>query len=223
MNTLRNLSVASGIVFAAGIGTMPVHAATLQFFGEDLGLGESIRLPSTPNADTARNNFFSNLIGVGTETFESFSNGTPAPITTTFGAFGDTATLTGAGNISEVTSGTNGVGRYPISGTKFYESTGVFSLAFSAPQAAFGFYGVDIGDFNGQLTLSLLNGGTKTITVPNSTLVPGGGALYFGIIETEAADLFTGITFGNTAPGTDFFAFDNFSIGRLFYNFQARF
>ena len=45
-------------------------SAQLIFFGEDLGLGEATRLPATPNADAARTNFLSNLVGVGTEDFE---------------------------------------------------------------------------------------------------------------------------------------------------------
>jgi PEP-CTERM motif len=39
--------------------------------------------------------------------------------------------------------------------------------------------------------------------------------LYFGFLVTTPGELFTGITFGNTQPGTDFFGFDDFSIGSL--------
>jgi hypothetical protein len=191
----------------------PAHAAYLTFFGEDLGNG-STRLPSFPNADAARNTFFSNLVGVGTETFESFAGGTVPPLPINFGS--DTATLTGAGSVNNLPSGTF-AGRYPISGNKYYEVSPGFGLTFSAPQAAFGFYGIDIGDFNGQITLNLTlaGGGSQLLTVPNSKNVPSGGVLYFGVIATDPSETFTGITFGNTASGVDFFGFDNFSIGRL--------
>lgn len=191
----------------------PAEAAYLTYFGQDLGQGESVRLSSTPNSNAARNNFFSNLVGVGTETFESKTTGASAPIAVAFGS--DTATITGAGNIRSVVSGTNGVGRYPISGNKFYEVSGPFTLTFNTAQAAFGFYGVDIGDFNGQVTLNFtkVGGGNQLFTVPNTATL-GGGALYFGVIGTDPSDQFTSVSFGNTASGTDFFAFDDFSIGR---------
>ena len=49
--------------------------------------------------------------------------------------------------------------------------------------------------------------------VPNTQQGPGGSVLYFGFIRTEG-DV-SSITFGNTAPGVDFFGFDDFSIGTL--------
>jgi hypothetical protein len=192
---------------AAGSGS----AAPLTFFGEDLGQGETVRLAATPNADAARNAFFANLVGVGTETFEGFATGSSAPLAVSFGAAG-TATLGGTGNITSVPTGTNNAGRYPISGDKYWTSGETFTITFSNPVAAFGFYGIDIGDFGGQVTLTLAGGGAQTITVPNTVNGAGGAVLYFGIIETLT---FTAITFGNSAAGTDVFGFDDFSIGSL--------
>jgi hypothetical protein len=192
-----------------------VSSASYTFFGEDLGLGEGTPLPSHPNADIARNNFVGSLIGVGTETFESYLDGTGTPLNIVFPGAG-TATLNGNGNVAVVPSGaTNGVGRYAISGTNYWESSDVFSITFSAPVAAFGFYGVDIGDYGGQLTLTLAleGGGTTTITVPNTINGAGGGVLYYGYIDTD--NLFTGVTFGDTAPGVDYFGFDDMTIGSV--------
>jgi len=186
-------------------------AAPITFFGEDLGQGENVRLAATPNADAARNAFFANLVGVGTETFEGFSAGTGAPLAVNFGAAG-TATLGGSGEVASVPTGTNGVGRYPISGDNYWETGAAFTITFSDPVAAFGFYGIDIGDFGGQVTLTLAGGGAQVVNVPNTVNGRGGGVLYFGIIETLT---FTSITFGNTAGGVDFFGFDDFSIGSL--------
>lgn len=198
-----------GLLVAPSLGS----AAPVIFFGEDLGLGENTPLAAHPNADLARTMFFNNLVGVGTETFESYSNGTGAPLAVSFGSAG-TATLHGDGNIAVVTPGsTNGYGRYAISGSHYWESQSQFSIDFSAPVAAFGFYGVDVGDFNGQLTLGLVGGSSVTLTVPNTMNGPGGSVLYYGFYDT--VHQYTSATFGNTAPGVDVFAFDNMSIGSL--------
>src|SRR3954451_18938204 len=74
------------------------QAAPVTFTGENLNTGEATRLTSFPNATNARNSFFSQLTGVGTETFESFANGTATPIVLTFPGAG-TATLSGAANV----------------------------------------------------------------------------------------------------------------------------
>ena len=133
---------------------MPTHVSAVPatFFGEDLGLGEYTPLSSWPNAAAARAAFLSTLVsGVGTENFESYGAGVGAPLPVWFPGAGVVATLQGNGVIVEVPSGqTNGFGRYPTSGTKFWESSDVFNITFSAPIAAFGFYGVDIGDFRGE-------------------------------------------------------------------------
>jgi hypothetical protein len=208
-NLVLILSMAA-LLICLGAG---VSSAAYTFFGEDLGLGEGTPLPSHPNADTARNNFIGSLTGVGTETFESYANGTGAPLVITFPGAG-TATLNGNGSVANVTPGTtNGVGRYAISGAQYWESSDVFSIDFSAPVAAFGFYGIDIGDFGGQLTLTLAlqGGGTTNLTVPNTINGAGGGVLYYGYIDTD--HLFTGVTFGNTASGYDYFGFDDMTIG----------
>lgn len=195
------------------LGACTTSASALTtFFGEDLGLGENTRLTSTPNANAARANFLSNLTGVGTETFESYTAGASLPISSTFtGAI--TATISGTGEVANVPTGTNSLGRYPISGNQYLESGQNFKIVFNTAVAAFGFYGIDIGDFDGQVTLTLLSGGTSTINIGNSIDVNGGGVLYFGIINT--ANPFTEITFGNTNSGIDFFGFDDMTVGTV--------
>jgi hypothetical protein len=202
----RRLPIALAVAALIGL-TAPTHAA-LVFFGEDLGPGEGPPgLLAWPNAAAAETSFLSNLSGVGTETFESFSVGTGAPLALNFPGAG-TATLQGSGTIE---SGHNGFGRYPISGSKWWEAAGSFSINFSDPVAAFGFYGVDIGDFNGQVTLTLENGGVQVVNIPHTTGGAGGAVVFFGYINQ--AQPFTKATFGNTAPGFDFFGFDNMTIG----------
>lgn len=209
---LTLLATAAAAVFSAGSAS-----AYNIYFGQDLGLGEGTPLPvaSRVNSTAAQNSFLSNLVGVGTETFEGFATGTGTPLNLSFPGAG-TATLNGTGEIVTVAPGsTNGFGRYAISGSNFWEGTDNFSITFGAPVAAFGFWGVDIGDFNGQVTLTLQSGGVVNLTVPNSTSIAGGSVLYYGLIAEGAGELFTSITFGNTASGTDFFAFDDMTIGSL--------
>lgn len=212
MKRVLLVGVTSFLLVAFGTAA---QAGPVTFFGQDTGLGENTRLATHPNADAARLSFLANLVGVGTENFEGFSNGAGAPLPLTFPGSGGsiTATLNGGGNVATISTGTNGVGRYPISGNNYWETGDVFSIAFSSPISAFGFYGVDIGDFGGQVTLTLVDGGTTTLTIPNAVNGPGGSVLYFGFYDT--GNQYTGITFGNTAAGVDYFGFDDMTIGDL--------
>ncbi len=196
-----------------GFAAQTAQADPVIFFGEDLGQGENIKLPAWPNSDAARDAFIDNLVGVGTEDFEGFAPGTMAPLPIVFPGAG-TATLLGNGEVYEVIGGgTNGVGRYPISGTKYWEASDEFSIEFDEPIAAFGFYATDVGDFDGQLTLVLTNGQTVELVVPNTVGGLGGSVIYYGFYDAEHQ--YTEVIFGNTAPGVDFFGFDDMTIGSL--------
>ncbi|WP_292461466.1 PEF-CTERM sorting domain-containing protein [Methanolobus sp.] len=184
-------------------------AAPMTFFGEDTGLGEGTPLTSHPNADEARDNFLAHLVNPGVEDLESFSHGTSAPLSVNFGVAG-TATLQGTGSVYE---GATNVGRYPISGSKYWEASSDFYLEFTDPQVAFGFYGIDVGDYNGQLTITYEDGTSETLTVPHKTNTMGGTVIYFGFIDVDHP--FVKVTFGNTASGTDYFGFDDFTIGTI--------
>jgi hypothetical protein len=213
----KSLRMVAAICFVISLAlvtpVLVVYAAATEYFGEDLGLGESTRLASWPNATAAEAEFLSHLSGVGTEDFESFTDSTGAPLSIDFGAAGN-ATIYGDGYIVYLPSGASS-GRYPISGDKYWTATQTFYIDFSQPIAAFGFYGVDIGDFSGQVVVELVNGGNRTYTIPNTIDGPGGSVLFYGIIEDDPALQFTRATFGNTAAGTDYFGFDDFTIGTL--------
>lgn len=186
-------------------------AVPATFFGEDVGLGEFTRLPAWPNSAGAEALFLSNLLGsVGTETFEGFADQTPAPLPVNFVGSGVVATLTGNGFVNQVLDPNTFAGRYPVSGDQYWESSDMFSIQFSEPVAAFGFYGIDIGDFSGQVILTLQNGGTLDLVIPNTVNGPGGSVLYFGFVDTEQS--YTGVVLGNTAPGVDFFGFDDLTV-----------
>lgn len=214
MSVIRAAAIASALVAAAACAAS-AGAGTTTFFGEDLGLGETTRLPAHPNADAANASFLASLpSGVGTEDFEAQTNGAIAPLNLSFpGSTGSiTATLNGTGSVANVPTGTNGFGRYPTSGDQYWETGSNFSVTFSAPVAAFGFFATDIGDFGGQVTLTLSGGGVEVVNIPNTINGAGGSVLFFGLIKT-AGESFTSVAFGNTAGGTDFFGFDDFTIG----------
>lgn len=188
------------------------HAVLLTFFGEDLGPLDANSV--LPNSDTARADFLSNLIGVGTEDFESIATGTTAPLILNFGI--DTATLNGQGTVKDDFP-ISFAGRFPTSGTQYW-STDItsdgFSIDFSVPQAAFGFYATDVGDFSGQLFLDLVGGSTTSVPIPHTIDAPNASALYFGVIATDVSELFSGLSFGSSTVN-DFFGFDDMTIGRL--------
>jgi hypothetical protein len=74
---------------------------------------------------------------------------------------------------------------------------------------------VDIGDFGGQVTVTTVGGLNQVFNIPNTINGLGGGVLFWGIISTDPLEQIASISFGNTAAGTDFFGFDDFTIGSL--------
>jgi hypothetical protein len=223
--TIGKLVRGAAVLGFAAVASGPASANYLTYFGEDINHSPTVPLATHLNADTAQNSFLGGLIGVGTETFEGIATNTPSPLALNFGAAG-TATLSGgSGVVSHTNVGTtNGAGRYAISGTQFWEVSagggGNFHVDFSNSGgiAAFGFYGVDIGDFGGTLTLTLANGLSTVLNVPNTVGSNGstdGSVLYFGVIGTTAADRFTSVTFNTSTGQGDVFAFDNLTIGSL--------
>ena len=215
---MQKLKLAAAAIVLMTAAFTTASASPVTFFGED----ENGPVPTTPdpniltsfpNSDGARNNFFSNLTNIETETFDAKTVGATAPLALTFPSAG-TVTLNGTGSVE---TGNNGAGRYPISQANYWAAdTGNFSVDFADPIAAFGFYGIDIGDFGGHLTLTLTdtNNVDSVLTVPNLISQFGeisGSVLYFGFYDTGTQ--YTKIAFGNDTQGIDFFAFDNMSIG----------
>ncbi len=83
---------------------------------------------------------------------------------------------------------------------------------------AFGFYGIDIGDFGGQLVLNLIGESTRQVTVSNTVGTYGstdGSVLYFGIIANNPEEYFTSVLFHMSTGEGDFFAFDNMTFGNI--------
>ncbi len=211
-------------VFAAAALAMAgeAQAAYTTFSGIDTNGNAGVQVAPT-NANAARNAFFSGLQGVGTQDFEAFSVGSNAASVSpmSFGVAG-TATFTGNGSVRSNNAGqSNGAGRYSVpGGTRFWETnagSGNFELLFSSSIAAFGFYGIDMGDFAGTLQLQFYNAANALVRSQNITTaaqnVADGSVLYFGLIATTPAEEFQRIAFTSTGGSGDVFAFDSFSIG----------
>jgi len=193
------------------------------FFGQDLRWGLGATSVVGTNSVAARTSFLSNLTGVATENFESFAVGAGAPLPLTFAGAG-TATLSNKGEVLN----TPGAGRRATSGSKFWElGTGSggsqFTVKFSQAIAAFGVYGVDVGDFGDQLTMQFFNNNVAAGSwSPLHGLGGGGGGAndgnlnFFGYINTN--NLFDEIRFssvGTTNQSQDFWGFDDMTIGSL--------
>lgn len=221
---------------SAALGVTANAHAYVTYFGEDLqtaGIGETFPLASVPNSNAAEFAFLSSLTGVGTEDFELQATGATEPLMLEFPGFGNGSlyvTLSGGqGSVQEVTPGTtNGAGRYSIpslSSGKFFEVNGGanFFIDFDGSIAAFGFYGVDIGDFGGQLTIDVF--APDDITLLDTILVAntigsggdtGGSVLYQGVIAQNAGEEFGRLYFHLiNGPSNDVFAFDNFTIAEV--------
>lgn len=221
-NTL--LRTAAALATAAFVSATAAPASAYQvFFGEDLNNSSNTPLSATPNAVGAEQDFLANLTGTGTEDFDGFRNNQPSPLALTFPGAGG-ATLTGGnGHIEKVPAGkTNGYGRYGTSGRQFWEveagGKGNFTVTFEGPAAAFGFYGVDIGDFGGQLVLQLNDTANTRLTVDNTIGSYGstdGSVLFFGLVAEDASELFTQVIFETSTGQGDVFAFDDMTVGSL--------
>lgn len=190
-------------------------AAIVTFFGEDVNRAGDPNVVTPVNSSAASGRFLANLANVGTETFESFRTGTFVPLTANFSGLG-TAVLSGTGT---VVSGNDGGGRFPVSGTQYLltDAGAGFNLRFSAPVSAFGFYGTDIGDYGGQIVLTLTDtsGALTTLTVPNTIGSNGstsGSMLYYAFLDSGNA--YTNIEFSDTST-PDVFAFDNITVGSI--------
>ena len=188
------------------LGAGLAHAAPITFFGEDISPGpDSVRIPSHAVSDAARNAF---LAGQASQATQSFPDGlaadTPAPIAGPPGA-----TLTGEGRSANLSTGTDGSGGFPISGSAYWQlDANKFQIELTGSAIGIGFYGIDIGDAGGQLTVTLSNGGS--FSLPSGTPASG-SVLYFGVID--ASNPFNLITFERSNPlVADRFNFDDFTL-----------
>ena len=93
-------------------------------------------------------------------------------------------------------------------------TAGLFSITFSTAISAFGFYGTDIGDFEGTLSLLLTpsgGGADVQLDVPNS-IGSNGSLLFFGFLDRTIS--YSKITFrtAGSSVTSDYFGFDDFLV-----------
>jgi hypothetical protein len=131
-------------------------------------------------------------------------------------------------------TGTNGAGRYPISGTAYLDArvnnaaaiSTTTRIRFHPPIQALGFYAIDLGDFAGaggeigkmRMRITMADNTVIEVSAPNLVNTggapPAGGSMsYFGIINRTFA--FKKIQFYNETAGFDVWGLDSFSTGTL--------
>lgn len=207
-------------ISAAGLLAGPTvsEAVPVVYFGENQNPAGTVF--GAPLA--ARTAFLSGLSGVGTEGFESYTPNEPFtnPLAVSFPGSGGGITATLNGGSFGVVDGnydTEDLGRFNTTagGSKWWLAADAFSIDFSSPISAFGFYGTDIGDFTGQLTIRLtdLNDSVTDFTVGNTIDGANGSLLFWGFIDSSIT--YKSILFGNTGGGFDGFGFDDFTIGDI--------
>ena len=159
---------------------VPSTAQLVTFFGEDFGTGDNEQpLESWPNSDTAFTSFSALYQDIAILDFESYATNSAEPLTLDFDGQG--AVLTGRGVVYEIVTGSY-AGTFPTSGTHYWlddARTEPFTIAFSSPQTAFGFYATDVSDFYGTILLRLDDG--REIPIPAYEGWPTGSVLFFGI------------------------------------------
>lgn len=207
MNQFKTLSF--GLALSAVLVSV-AQAAPITYFGQNLSPGSTV--VGAPL--TARTNFLSNVVNVDSEGFETKSGSAPLVLNFTGSSTPLSASLTGAGVVN--TAPQTGSFNTTSGGSRYWQVSGAFAIDFgtTAPISAFGFYGTDIGDINGNLTIGLLDTNNVTTTFTLSTAGSANGNLLFWGF-TDNAKAYTKVTFGNTASGRDVFGFDDMVVGDL--------
>ena len=220
---------------------LPVTGVYNSFFAWDNGGSSSVPINSANliNTTPMYNAFVGQFSSQAEENFEAIPVAfyTATGLTLTFGAITALLKPLGAATIevASVTPGTtNGFGRYSVPSSTSSRFLGVsnpspgtdpFEITFSQDVRAFGFWGIDIGDFNGTLTVSLL---TAADVVLKTQLIDAevrfgtgqqvqadGSVLFLGMVGNAAGDLFRKVRFVSTQAGGagDSYAFDRMMVG----------
>ncbi|MEC9372635.1 MAG: hypothetical protein VYC34_02280 [Planctomycetota bacterium] len=214
----RGLTVCAA---ASALCAATAQAAPMFYFGEDLNSSDGSRLASYPNAVAARMTFESNLLDPSTIDFESVPTGTGGLDSLSMGPNGN-ASLDG-GAVALLATGTDGEGRYPLSGDKFVAGgigvTEMLDFDFDTPQVGFGLNIVDAGDFGGQLVAVVTYAfgprgeappAEEAFQIPHTLGVAGntsGSVLFWGWIDPE--NPITSVRIVSTSPATDAIGIDD--------------
>jgi PEP-CTERM motif len=241
MSRMASVVGVVGVLFAGAASAAPIIAFGLQ----SMANGKVLGAPSD-----VRKEFEGLLIdGVGRVDFNGLQGTVPERLN--FAGSGNGATVglgeyctksatpptNGQDRCKVNTTGT-GVGRFNTSGAtdsaaargEWWDADGSFTLTFDKFISAFGFYGTDIGDLRGTLSITLTDkdGGTQEFKVapelgetagkPEASF--GSGSLAFWGF-TDATKLYRSVTFSIDQPKDapleeyDVFGFDDLVIGNL--------
>lgn len=200
---------------------MVAQASTI-FFAEDVGNGETATPTTFPESTQARAEFIdsltSNDYGYDEEDFEVFNIGATSPSNMSFFGGDTTGEITGTGKVKAVADGdADGTGHFGVTGDpdgdgydQYWEANKSFTITFDESINAFGFFGIDIGDFEGGFYI-LVDG--KKIDIPMTTGANHGNVLFWGIIAQNG---FTEIEFNVDSPfDQDYAGFDGFIVGKV--------
>ncbi len=218
--TPTSLLLSTGLLLVA---VAPIHAAPLDFFGEDLnatnvlhpGNDDPDRLAVHPVSDAAYLGFLSNLANWQVDDLESYATGSkPSAL---HWADGTTGALDNGPIIADVPAGTYN-GLYPTSGSKsaykYQDAPNTWSILFSQPRKGFGFWATDVGDIKGKLTIQLTYADDSQRSVlldtHSKSLAGSGSLLFFGTVDNDK--LLKQVTFINSQPNKDGFGYDDFII-----------
>jgi hypothetical protein len=192
------------------------EGAITTFFGEDIqpNPNSPVVPVAYPNSTNARASFLATLASAATEDFEGIATNVAAPLSLDFGS--QSGTLSGADAKVLDAPVPNGW-QYASSGTHFADATQNVSITFNQPQRALGFFVTDIGDgeHGAQITLTLANAGTQSITVPNQMGGQANGSILFFGFVVDPASQFTGVAFGGYQPDNDSVGLDDITIGTI--------
>jgi len=195
-----------------------LHATPETIFGQDVskypvgGQNQVPRPTNIVNTLRAADQFHARIATPIIESFETFHDG-DVPTNLMFGT--NIAMLSGTRRVYTYPDPTQTVlGGFPLTGTNTLGLSGgrgqFFTLAFSAPQSAFGFFGSDVEANALSLTFVSTNGTRTDIQVPVTRPQGSGGCFFIGVIDT--ASPFTAVEFHNNGASDDGFDLDDFTI-----------
>lgn len=221
----QGLSVACGIgLFTLLVPFAAVQAAPTVFRGVDNS--DVSNGAAHPTADAAAAAFATAAGSLLVNGFEGATVG-GIPASLDFGA-GVTASFSSAAtNRARVSTGVGEFSTFPLDGTRYFEAvtlnnTAFFSMSFSAPLSALGFYTTDASDWSG--STGPIPGLVVELTTANGTVsfdlldradvstVVNGNVAFFGIVD--AGNLITGFSIRNPAgaPGEDALGVDSLQV-----------
>ena len=212
------------------VGATWVHATPSQLFGAEALVPSVVTAPLIAERQRFLQ-LFDNT--VQSYDFETKTAGQTPPFEATFtGSGGSLIKATLAGSTDQRVVDRDEAGRFNTTPNlpagdpgKYWRvnasGQGQFSISFDRAISAFAFYGTDIGDFGGLLSLVLTPSDTtlaaETVIVrpQTSQAAANGLALFYGFADRERAySKITFVTSGNLLDGsmTDYFGFDDFIV-----------